>query len=71
MTDEELVDVLRAAAEAVAVALGSVADWGETGGKPGQHHSDLAADEAAVAVLLRRGVGVLSEESGRHAGDRP
>ena len=71
VTDEELVDVLRAAAAAVGVALGSVAEWGETGDKPGQHHSDLAADEAAVAVLLERGVGVLSEESGRHAPDRP
>ena len=70
VTDEELLDVLRAAATAVAEALGAVADWGETGGKPGQHHSDLAADDAAVGVLLG-GVGVLSEESGRHAADRP
>src|SRR4051812_12871648 len=71
VTDEELLDVLRAGAAAAADALGSVGDWGETGVKPGQHHSDLTADAAAVDVLLARGVGVLSEESGRHAADRP
>lgn len=70
MTDEELLDLLRAAAAAAATALGTVEDWGETGATPGQHHSDLAADAAAVEVLLAGGVGVLSEESGRHAADR-
>ena len=36
----------------------------------GQHHSDIAADEAALGVLLPGGVGVLSEESGLHEADR-
>ncbi len=47
-------------------------DWGLAGGgaHPGQHHSDIAADEAALGVLLGAGVGVLSEESGLHEPDR-
>ncbi len=57
--------VLIEATDAIAAALAATADWGETGGKDGQHHSDLAADAAAVAVLVDAGYGVLSEESGR------
>lgn len=53
------------AADAIEAALAATIDWGETGGKAGQHHSDLAADAAAVAVLADAGLGVLSEESGR------
>lgn len=53
------------AADAIEAALAATVDWGETGGKEGQHHSDLAADAAAVAVLVDGGLGVLSEESGR------
>lgn len=59
------------AADAVRVALDATADWGETGGRAGEHHSDLAADAAAVAVLEAAGYGVLSEESGRRAPERP
>jgi len=44
-------------------------DWGLAGTRPGQYRSDLAADAAALAVLDRAGVGVLSEESGRHRPD--
>jgi fructose-1,6-bisphosphatase/inositol monophosphatase family enzyme len=58
-------------ADAVAGALDAVADWGLTGRRPGEHHSDVAADRAAVETLLGGGVGVLSEESGRHREDRP
>ncbi len=64
MTDDELLDVLAAAAAAVAEALGATTDWGETGDVPGQHHSDLAADAAAIAVLQAAGLAVFSEESG-------
>ncbi|MCU1357574.1 MAG: inositol monophosphatase/fructose,6-bisphosphatase family protein, partial [Acidimicrobiales bacterium] len=62
--------VLGDAAAAIAEALAATADWGEAGTRPGQHHSDLAADAAAVAVLDAAGYGVLSEESGRHGADR-
>ncbi|HEX2577756.1 MAG TPA: hypothetical protein VHK88_15495, partial [Aquihabitans sp.] len=63
--------VLDDAAAAVADALAATADWGEAGTRPGQHHTDLATDAAAVEVLTRAGYGVLSEESGRHAPERP
>lgn len=63
--------VLDDAAAAVAESLAATADWGEAGTRPGQHHSDLAADAAAVDVLVRAGYGVLSEESGRHHPERP
>src|SRR5215831_2729544 len=61
---------LEDAADAIVTALGGVADWGLAGTKPGQYHSDLAADAAAVALLTGAGLGVLSEESGRHHPDR-
>jgi len=70
MTDIGLLEVLHHAADAVEVALGGVADWGLTGAIAGQHHSDLAADAAAVEVLVGAGLGVLSEESGRHHPER-
>jgi myo-inositol-1(or 4)-monophosphatase len=51
-------------AEAVAAALRTVTDLGPSGQRTGQYALDLVADEAALAVLHRAGVGVLSEESG-------
>jgi myo-inositol-1(or 4)-monophosphatase len=56
---------------AVQAALGQVDDWGLAGTRSGQHHSDLAADAAAVEVLTRAGVAVLSEESGLRAVEHP
>ncbi len=70
VTDSELCALLDATAAAVIDALGAVTDWGLAGTRPGQHHSDIAADEAALAVLLPAGVGVLSEESGLHDAER-
>lgn len=63
--------VLDEAAAAVGAALGRLADWGLAGTRDGQYHSDLAADAAALGVLDRAGVGVLSEESGRHRPEQP
>jgi fructose-1,6-bisphosphatase/inositol monophosphatase family enzyme len=63
--------VLDEAAGAVRAALGKVDDWGLAGTRSGQHHSDLAADAAALEVLTRAGVGVLSEESGLRAAGHP
>lgn len=62
--------VLADAAAAIADALAATTDWGTTGGRPGEHHSDVAADAAAVAVLDGAGLGVLSEESGSRGLDR-
>ena len=63
--------LLEEVVEAVRAALAGLADWGLSGTKAGQHHSDLAADAAALAVLERAGVGVLSEESGLQDAERP
>ena len=57
-------------AAAIRVALGELDDWGLAGTKPGQYRSDLAADAAAVEVLVGNGYGVLSEETGRHHPER-
>jgi fructose-1,6-bisphosphatase/inositol monophosphatase family enzyme len=62
--------VLDEAASAIRAALGTLDDWGLAGTKPGQYLSDLAADAAAVEVLLGHGYGVLSEETGRHHPER-
>jgi fructose-1,6-bisphosphatase/inositol monophosphatase family enzyme len=61
---------LSAAAYAVARAVAGVEDWTRPGDRPGQYRIDLAADAAALEVLLGAGFGVLSEESGLTEGDR-
>jgi myo-inositol-1(or 4)-monophosphatase len=71
MQDELLLEVLHETATAVRLALDGLADWGDAGTRPGQYHSDLAADAAALGVLDRAGLGALSEESGLHNADRP
>lgn len=70
MRDDLLLEVLHDAASAVHAALGILADWGDAGTRAGQYLSDLAADEAALAVLRRAGLGAMSEESGLHDGHR-
>jgi len=64
--DERLVALLHETADAIRGVLGDLGDWGLAGTREGQYRSDLAADAAALAVLGAAGVGVLSEESGRH-----
>lgn len=71
MRDAPLLELLHEAAAAVARALEGVADWGPAGTRAGdathtRYHPDLAADRAAVDVLTRAGVTVVSEESGVH-----
>lgn len=68
MGDDEVMGLLRAAADAVGAALGPLADWGPSGAREGQYRSDVVADAAARGVLDAAGVAVLSEESGEHAG---
>jgi fructose-1,6-bisphosphatase/inositol monophosphatase family enzyme len=67
---DELLVLLHAVADAVAGALAQLDDWGLAGTGAGQYRSDLVADEVALDLLDRAGVGVLSEESGLHHGDR-
>ncbi len=71
MDDDGLLEVLHAAASAVADALHELTDWGLAGTRHGQYRSDLAADAAALSVLDAAGLGVMSEESGTHRPDRP
>ncbi|HEY7628756.1 MAG TPA: inositol monophosphatase [Ilumatobacteraceae bacterium] len=61
--------LLHEVADAVAKALQTVTDWGPSGRRQGQYALDVVADDAALAVLHRAGVGVLSEESGFEPGD--
>jgi len=68
--DESLMAALHDAATAVRAALDGLADWGDAGTRAGQYKSDLAADEAVLAILGAAGLGVMSEESGVHHGDR-
>jgi fructose-1,6-bisphosphatase/inositol monophosphatase family enzyme len=68
--DVALLEVLHAAASAVRAALDALDDWGPAGTRPGQYHSDVHADNAAIAVLDAAGLGVLSEESGVHHAER-
>lgn len=70
MTDDVLLAVLSEAAAAVRAALDGLGDWGPAGTRPGQYHSDIAADRAALDVLGGAGLGVLSEETGPHGTDR-
>src|SRR5277367_1911095 len=70
MRDDTVVEVVDEAIAAVHQALAGLDDWGLAGTRDGQYRSDLVADRAAVAVLDGAGLGVLSEESGLHHGDR-
>lgn len=57
---------------AIRDALDRLEDWNSLGGAGAhatQYRHDVAADEAALAILDRAGVGVLSEESGLRRAD--
>jgi len=62
--ESSLLEVLGDAGRAVAAALVGVTDWGLSGQKDDQYSLDLTADAAALEVLHRAGLAVLSEESG-------
>jgi fructose-1,6-bisphosphatase/inositol monophosphatase family enzyme len=56
--------LLHDVADAVVAAMRTVTDWGPSGHRVGQYALDVVADDAALDVLRRAGVDVLSEESG-------
>ncbi len=68
---EAVLQVLHDAASAVSHALHSLEDWGPSGHRPDQYHSDVLADAAVLEVLDRAGFGAFSEESGLHHPERP
>jgi len=70
MHGRDALALLDEVAVAIVATLGALEDWGLAGTRPGQYRSDLAADEVAVRLLVDAGVGVLSEETGRHERDR-
>ena len=71
MTEDRLLAVLHEAASAAIEATSGSGDFAMVDPTRGQHAVDVVADDAALAVLIGAGLGVLSEESGRHHDDRP
>jgi fructose-1,6-bisphosphatase/inositol monophosphatase family enzyme len=71
LSTDDLLPLLHETADAISAALVDLDDWGLAGTRAGQYRSDLAADRVAVEILTGAGLGVLSEESGVHHGDRP
>jgi fructose-1,6-bisphosphatase/inositol monophosphatase family enzyme len=68
---DAILTVLDEVAGAIKGVLDGLEDWGLAGTvKASQYFSDLAADEVALEILERAGVGVLSEESGLTNADR-
>ena len=70
ISEAGLLEAMHEAATAVRSTLDVLEDWGSAGTRDGQYKSDLVADAAAIAVLDAAGLGVMSEESGVHRGDR-
>lgn len=70
VSEEQVLALCRRATAAVIERLAAVGDWGLVAGSRHQHHTDVAADAAAVEVLVGGGLGVLSEESGLTRADR-
>jgi fructose-1,6-bisphosphatase/inositol monophosphatase family enzyme len=66
--NSDRLSLLHEAGDAVAAAFATVRDFGPSGQREGQYALDVVADDAALAVLRRAGVGVLSEESGFEPG---
>ena len=64
MDSDRMLDVLSRAANAIGERLAATNQWGLLADSDHQHHSDLAADAAGLAVLHEADFSVLSEESG-------
>jgi myo-inositol-1(or 4)-monophosphatase len=61
--NHDRLSLLHEVADAVGAAFAAVRDFGPSGNKEGQYALDVVANDAALTVLRRAGVGVLSEES--------
>jgi myo-inositol-1(or 4)-monophosphatase len=71
VNEQALLAVCGEVVDAVKQSLDRVEDWGSPGLRPGQYGIDLVADSAALEVLDRVQLGVLSEESGLRRPDSP
>ncbi|MEY2467354.1 MAG: monophosphatase [Actinomycetota bacterium] len=71
MTDDDLLELLHDTADAVTEALRTHEDWSLVGGeRDDEYKHDVVADAAALEVLTKAPVGILSEESGLRYPDR-
>ncbi len=71
MNNAALLQLLHDTADAVGAALKTHEDWGLVGGdRDDEYKHDVVADAAALAVLGKAPVGILSEESGFAHPDR-
>ena len=70
MTADAVLDILHSVVSAIRRELDVLGDWGPARGHEGQYRHDEVADEVAIALLERAGLGVLSEESGLHHRER-
>ena len=71
-TDANLLELFDEVCTSVRTGLNGLADWtllGAEGAHAGQYRHDVVADEIALAILDRSGIGVLSEESGLRRAD--
>jgi len=66
--NHDRLSLLHEVADAVAVAFAEVRDFGPSGMRDGQYALDVVANDAALTILRRAGLGVLSEESEFEAG---
>ena len=66
----QVLELLHDVADQVGRTLSEVVDWGLSGRRDGQYAADLLADDVALKILRRAGVGILSEESGAENIDR-
>ncbi|MEY2779567.1 MAG: hypothetical protein RL623_747, partial [Actinomycetota bacterium] len=64
-SNADILAVLNEVADAVSGVLETNTDWGLSGVRHTQYSVDVAADNAALAILHRAGCAVLSEESER------
>ena len=64
MSPDSILEVLVDCAAAVGEVFGAHQGRGYSGQRATQYHLDVAADEAAVSLLHRAGLRVVSEESG-------
>ncbi len=71
MDSAGILDVFDDVIAEVTRALSGVDDLTESGDRSGQYRLDVVVDEAVLPIIRAAGLGVLSEESGRHDPDRP
>lgn len=70
MDPNEVLAMLHKVADAIAVELRKITNWGLSGRREGQYAADLVVNQIALELLREAGVGIVSEESGAENLDR-